>query len=134
MLTDTSVVVELPNKVEGEVSKGRVAVDAPSDATDPSVNGEVGSSTIEAIAETLIERAQVDSVITNPTMAIDSIIEYVNEWRDAMKSDGADGGTAGGGASEVEGGIAGDLSTAASSIFEGVSSLTKNAFAPVLGK
>lgn len=41
-------------------------------------------SIVERLAEYAIEGAKSDSVVTNPTMAISGLIEFVNEWRDAL--------------------------------------------------
>ena len=47
---------------------------------------------VERLAETLIEGAKIDSVITNPAMAFEGVtkdvLEYVNEWREAIEPEG----------------------------------------------
>lgn len=39
----------------------------------------------ELIAEWTINGAQSDSVLTNPALGISAVIDYVNEWRDALQ-------------------------------------------------
>jgi|UniRef100_A0A7S3EWS2 hypothetical protein len=41
----------------------------------------------EVLTEWAIEGAQTDSVITNPALGISSVIDFVNEWREAFNSE-----------------------------------------------
>ena len=41
----------------------------------------------EVLAESLIDGAKEDSVVTNPVLLVDTLMDYVNEWRDALGVD-----------------------------------------------
>jgi len=64
---------------------------------------------VERMADFAIEGASVDSILTNPALGITSLIDYVNEWRGAMRdiSDTFDLTTS----AEAENGGAGPVAT-----------------------
>eukprot|EP00967_Tisochrysis_lutea_P143093 scaffold265286_cov26-Tisochrysis_lutea.AAC.1 len=50
----------------------------------PSESSEDSKPIVEMIADMAIEGAKVDSVLTNPTMGMSALLDFVNEWRGAI--------------------------------------------------
>jgi hypothetical protein len=76
--------LEESKKRAASVASAAAAAATPRSRSVSAVSADSEVPAVERLAEIAIESAQTDNPLTNPAIAVAGVLEYVNEWRDAL--------------------------------------------------